>query len=237
MRPTALIEAKNRRWFPRYRPVHDVYLDLAGEHLDNRSPVLHLGAGRDSLGIARQLPRARIVSLDVDAVGLSQNHGRDRVRADATAMPFHAGTFRVVLCENVFEHLEAPETVLLECHRVLAPGGAVVFLCPNRFSYLGLASSATPRWVHQWFKRTSLGVDEASVFATYYRLNSARRIRALARRTGFAVERLSSHVGWPTYWEFWDLAHRIGVVVHWVIERGPAFFHVTLVGVLRKESA
>lgn len=236
MRATPRIEARNRRWFPRHRAAHEVYLELVRELVDRRRPILHLGAGRDSLGVVQKLPGVRFVSLDVDSIGLRRNLSQCRVLADAERTPFRAGVFGTVLCENVFEHLEAPDAVLWECYRVLARGGRLVFLCPNRMSYISLVAAATSHRWHRWFKRTLLEVPEGEVFATHYRLNTARRISTAARRTGFTVDRVVSSVGWPTYWEFSDLAHRIAVVIHWLIERGPALFHVTLVGVLGKDT-
>lgn len=231
---TPQIEARNRHWFPGHRAAHEVYLDLAREWVDRHRPVLHLGAGRDSLGVGQMLPGVRFVSLDVDPVGVRRNLAQIRVLADAEHMPFRAGAFGTVLCENVFEHLEAPHAVLRECYRVLARGGRLVFLCPNALSYISLVAAATSQGWHRWFKRTLLEVPEDEVFATYYRINTARRISTMARRAGFTMDRLVSSVGWPTYWEFSDLVHRIAVAIHWLLERGPALFHITLAGVLRK---
>lgn len=198
--------------------------------------ALHLGAGRDSLGVTARLAPRPVVSVDLDAAGLAKNGNAVRVVADATSLPFRSDSYAGLLCENVFEHLDEPEAVLREAHRVLEPGGALVFLCPNRFSYLALGASATPHRIYVWFRRRFLTVPDVDTFETLYRLNTASRIRRLAGEVGLRVEELRSAVGWPTYWEFSDLAHRIAVAIDWLIERGPALFHVTLVGVLRKGS-
>lgn len=229
--------ARNRVWFPSFRPAHEVYLELARGVLPPQGLALHLGAGRDAMRIEEQLGAERLISLDVDGAGLSLNSNVRRTAADGARLPFHDTAFDLILCEHVFEHLEKPEEVLKECHRALKPGGALVFLTPNRFSYISLAAALSPYRFHVWFKGKTLSTAKGDVFPTYYRLNSPGRIRKLARRTGFEVEAQRSFVGWPTYWEFSDLVHRAAVVGHWLLERCPCLFHISLAGVLRKPLA
>jgi SAM-dependent methyltransferase len=201
--------------------------------------VLHLGAGRDSYAVVSRLRRSdlRVTSVDVDREGLVRNPNRTRVVADAGRLPFRESAFDLILSEDVFEHLADPGRVLGECHRCLRPGGALVFLCPNRWSYISLLSRMTPHRLHRAFKQSRMGVASRDVFPTYYRLNTAGRIRRLASQAGLVVERVTSDVGWPTYWEFSDLLHAIFCVVHRVLAALPSACHITLVGVLRRPPA
>lgn len=59
--------------------------------------------------------------------------GRDvtLLRASADRLPFPAGSFDVVLCTEVLEHVPDPRAVLAELLRVVAPGGRVVVSVPN----------------------------------------------------------------------------------------------------------
>ncbi len=49
------------------------------------------------------------------------------VRADATSLPFSAGTFDVVCVMDLLEHVERPVDVIAEAARVMAPGGVLFF--------------------------------------------------------------------------------------------------------------
>jgi sarcosine/dimethylglycine N-methyltransferase len=49
------------------------------------------------------------------------------VRGDATALPFAAGTFDACLSQEALLHIADKPVVLREAHRVLAPGGRLVF--------------------------------------------------------------------------------------------------------------
>lgn len=175
-----------------------------------------------------------IVSVDPDEEGLRKNGSRLRIVADGARLPFKESRFQLVMAENVFEHLAAPEAVLRECARCLSSDGWLVFLCPNRLGYIAVVGSVTPHAFHVWWRRRMSATAEDDTFVTYYRLNSSRRIRRVAGRAGLRVESLRSLVGWPTYWEFSDVLHRIMCVMHRLLEAGPALCHLTLVGVLRK---
>jgi SAM-dependent methyltransferase len=90
--------------------------------------VLDLGCGA---GDSVALFRAR--DLDVQWVGLDvpgSPEARERTRRDARfetfdgiSMPFADGSFELVYCKQVLEHVRHPEPLLSEVFRVLVPGG------------------------------------------------------------------------------------------------------------------
>jgi SAM-dependent methyltransferase len=54
------------------------------------------------------------------------------VQADVTCnLPLRDARFDVVLCEQVLEHIDAPQSLLAEIHRVLRPGGLLVAGVPT----------------------------------------------------------------------------------------------------------
>jgi SAM-dependent methyltransferase len=53
--------------------------------------------------------------------------------ADVHRLPFREETFDIVLCTEVLEHLDAPDSALRELHRVLKPGGKLLLTTP--FAY------------------------------------------------------------------------------------------------------
>ena len=112
---------------------HQVLADHYIEREIGRSPgrpwrVLDLGCG---VGSSLDYFRAR--DPDVDWVGIDvpgSPEARERTRADArfetfdgVALPFADGSFELVYCKQVLEHVQRPEPLLAEVRRVLAPGG------------------------------------------------------------------------------------------------------------------
>jgi SAM-dependent methyltransferase len=112
------------------------------------------------------------------------------VKAPGESLPFRAGSFDLVTANMVVEHLPDPRRVLEEVRRVLSPHGRFVVHTPNYLYYL----MPIAHWVPQRLKnRLILFLEKREaedVFPTFYRMNTERRIRELARVTGFRVVRL-----------------------------------------------
>lgn len=72
------------------------------------------------------------VCVDLAAMYLriAHEHGHRAVVADGEAVPFRSGTFDVVICSSVLEHVLNPEAVLGEIARLLKPTGTVFVVVP-----------------------------------------------------------------------------------------------------------
>jgi SAM-dependent methyltransferase len=94
--------------------------------------VLDVGCG---VGHSFELlaPRSS-VGVDIDAAALAEQERETRV-ADMRDLPFAAASFAAVLSVQALEHVPDPERAIAEARRVLAPGGAAVFVTPNRLTF------------------------------------------------------------------------------------------------------
>lgn len=202
------------RFHPRYRSPKAVYYDVLRQVIAPGCAWLDLGCGvrvaaDDALN--RELPaRARLaVGMDADPYLRGHTSFSRLVRGDASALPFRSSSFDVVTAAMVFEHVARPQEAFAEVARVLRPGGRLVVFTPNRFNYAMLVAAVTPHRFHvfvrslmHYLNRGEWKRLDDEVFPTYYRANTARRLRQLAQRTGFRVERID-HVA---------LAHSFGFV-------------------------
>ena len=103
-------------------------VDLPGARL------LDLGASHGLITLELADACAEAVGIDVDrqaiAAAAASAQGRSSpvfLVASGQALPFAAGSFDVVVCNHVYEHVPDAAALMAEIHRVLAPGGTCYF--------------------------------------------------------------------------------------------------------------
>ncbi|MGH7440426.1 MAG: ubiquinone/menaquinone biosynthesis methyltransferase [Polyangiaceae bacterium] len=137
-----------RGMFERIAPTYDLLNGLMSAGIDRRwrgravealagapgGPLLDLCAGTMDLTalLVHARPRDRVVAVDFSPAMLEAGRrkapGAEVVVADATALPFEAGTFAGVICGFGMRNLGDPVAGAREVRRVLAPGGVFVTL-------------------------------------------------------------------------------------------------------------
>jgi SAM-dependent methyltransferase len=97
--------------------------------------TLDLGCGDGGTSGVYLSEHARsYVGVDVSeaAVELAEGRGLTAMQIEtAAALPFAAGSFDVVVCSEVLEHLFEPHLAVAEAFRVLRPGGRMIVTVPN----------------------------------------------------------------------------------------------------------
>ena len=134
----------------------------------------------------------RIVGLDYDEAALRSNRLALKVRGRVQALPFAEGVFDLVSANMVVEHLEAPETCLLEVRRVLKPSGLFVLHTPNLRSPLVALAAVLPESIKTALIRFADRRPDADVFPTRYRLNTPAAIRAYAKACALNVREVKT---------------------------------------------
>jgi len=201
-RNAALIQ----RYFPKYESPKRAYEVALDHYVRPGCTWLDIGCGRTLCGdpeLNLELTRRAglIVGCDRDPHLKRHVSVRDLTLCDASQLPFENGTFDLVTASMVAEHLADPEKVFAEVARVSKPNGVFIVFTPNKFNYGMLVARATPYAFHLLYKRLTHYLNrgewesfEDDVFPTYYRANSATRLRNLMALAGFEdveVQRLS----------------------------------------------
>jgi ubiquinone/menaquinone biosynthesis C-methylase UbiE len=197
--------------------------------------ILDLGCGEG--GTLRHLGEpAGAVGVDLfpDKLRFAKEHVRGArfVAASADALPFPDAAFDQVVVRDVLHHVPAPSRLLAECRRVLAPGGRVDVLEPNRYNPLV--------FVHAMLNRAERGELRSSaarlarLVSTHFALTSVTRhqpmpIHRVAFHPQFGVPEWASRpaVRWAV-----ERAERIA---GWIVPR-PAWAYVHLRGEVPKPS-
>lgn len=96
--------------------------------LTGQERVLDVGAGlgRYYDTLVAQFPHIDYTALDLSIAMLEGATARQRVAADALALPFANATFDVVLANHMLYHLANTDAGLRELRRILKPGGILV---------------------------------------------------------------------------------------------------------------
>jgi len=164
-----------RWWDPRseFKPLHEIN-PLRLDYIDRRASiagkrVVDVGCGGGILAEAMNQRGASVTGIDMGEMplevarlhllesGLDVDYRQMTVEALAVAEP---GTFDVVTCMEMLEHVPDPASVVRACHDLVRPGGHVFFATINRNpkSYLFAIIGAEymlrmlPRGTHDYAK-------------------------------------------------------------------------------------
>jgi SAM-dependent methyltransferase len=103
--------------------------------LPRTAPVLEVGCGDGSFTTDLAQKFSSVTAIDISAGQLAENAARlpgitFRQHDVSETFPFEDGTFEVVWCSEVLEHLFDPRFALREMHRILRPGGRLLVTVP-----------------------------------------------------------------------------------------------------------
>jgi 2-polyprenyl-6-hydroxyphenyl methylase/3-demethylubiquinone-9 3-methyltransferase len=172
----AKFEALASRWWDRnseFKPLHEIN-PLRTNWIDERvglagKKVLDVGCGGGILAEAMAQRGAQVTGIDMGEAPLAVarlhqlESGVSVEYQQSTAEEFaeqHAGTFDVVTCLEMLEHVPDPGSVIRACTHLLKPGGQVFFSTINRnpksflFAIVGAeyVLRMLPRGTHEFAK-------------------------------------------------------------------------------------
>lgn len=119
------------------------YWDLRDKNIidaigDARS-IIDAGCGEGILleKLVKQFPGKDIVGVDIDPINIKicQEHGLPIIAGGIYGLPFDDGSFDAALFIEVVEHLDEPLKAIGELNRILRPGGRLLVLFPNDFTF------------------------------------------------------------------------------------------------------
>ena len=116
----------------RIRAVSDAILEFFPGGVEK---LLDIGTadGLFARGIKEAIPKIqKVYGLDIQNDQLVYNPFFS-AQGSCTQMPFGDDTFDLITAAALIEHLPEPGPFLMECHRVLKPGGGLFLTCPAPF--------------------------------------------------------------------------------------------------------
>jgi SAM-dependent methyltransferase len=141
-------------------------------HRQSEPRALDAGCGQNTLLDLGQ--DTYIVGIDISPDEVVKNtRVNESVVGDVQEHKFPGGSFDLIVCWNVLEHLSRPEKALLRFSEAIRPEGLVVLGFPHVRSLKALVAKFTPHGFHRWvFRRLRILDKEGNQrepFPTYLR--------------------------------------------------------------------
>jgi SAM-dependent methyltransferase len=192
---------------PGLRWNQDVYAKWLKRHVTETTCWLDAGCGRRMLPPDFEALEHELVCTAKFVVGVDLNVNSlqrhktllHRTCASLEGLPFPDGSFDLVSCNMVVEHLPDPYQTFGEFGRVLRPGGVLLVHTPNVWNYAVCLARVLKRLVPGRILvkmiRWSEERQDADIFPTFYRANSCASITSQLDRLGFSREKYEMLVG------------------------------------------
>lgn len=108
------------------------------KYLKNGERVLDVGCGNAKYFVKMKGKFRELYGIDLTEVPFEAARkifpAGNYVVGDEGRLPFRDDSFDAIISWGAFEHNDYIDSTIRECHRVLAPGGVLLFSVPNYFS-------------------------------------------------------------------------------------------------------
>ncbi len=162
---------------------------------DSSIMVYEAGGGSDSYLPLDRLQVTNVLVVDIDFGQLKRNeYSKWKVKGDVQSCAFKEGSFDLIVCYNVIEHLDAPDAAIRLFYEALAPGGLLFIGAPNPSSLTGLITKYTPHLLHVAYYKYLRGWEDAgkpgfAPFPTVYSpIVKPERLKKFCVELGFHIE-------------------------------------------------
>lgn len=153
----------------------------------------------------------KVIGIDVDPTA-KDNPCIDEFRSiEGNVWPIDDASVDLVLCDNVLEHIQNPETFFTQASRVTRKSGYICIRTPNAWNYVAIFSRLIPNKYHAKVTAVVKG-GEKEVFPTLYRCNTIHKVRVLLKRHGFQKAVVYGYEAEPSYLSFAKITYWLGVL-------------------------
>jgi SAM-dependent methyltransferase len=155
---------------------------------EGKLAIYEAGGGSTSFLPLGVLRRAHVTVVDIDEDQIRNNdYAQKTILGDIQSWRFAPGSFDLVICYNVIEHVPDVEAALSGFCESLKQGGLILIGAPNPKSLSGVVTKYSPHWFHVWFYRHVRGDKNAGLpgqapFPTFFHpLVSLPKLEAFAK--------------------------------------------------------
>lgn len=219
-----LTQRLQRRWFRPEDHPYRIYERAVDALLRPEHTLVDGGCGRTAPVLRRYKGKARrLIGVDLVAFDpATREPGIEYVAASIGDTGLEPESADLLISRALMEHVEDPRGVFDEALRILKPGGHFLYLAPNLWDYGSLAAWMIPNRLHPWIVAKTEGRATEDTFPTYFRANTRRAVRRLARASGLEIASLRYLGQYPAYLAFNAILFLIGTAYEKLISRFEA---------------
>src|SRR3989338_710783 len=115
-------------WLKAKKDMTEILIYKAASLNKNKLKILDIGTGIADMEISKKYGKVHAIDIDKNTILLYRHDIKGM--ADACSLPYKNNSFDMVICMDVFEHIQNDMAASLEIHRVLKKGGFLLFSVP-----------------------------------------------------------------------------------------------------------
>jgi SAM-dependent methyltransferase len=174
-------------FFPNDINNFDGFKAIVKQHILESCETLDLGCGDNSVLASYRCPDRQVWGTDFAVHPRLQDAEWFRLLGGNGKIPFTDGTFDLVVCISVMEHVADGRAFFDEVARVLKPSGFFIghsVSGDHYVTWIRRAFGLLPHSINQLIVKTLYGRDEVDTFPALYRLNRESAIDEAAQLAG-----------------------------------------------------
>ncbi len=219
-----------RRLKPGWKDSMTIYRAMIDRYVQGQTKILDIGCGHNDFLKPVYSKTPHTYGIDPDASALQKNRIiKHKFTGHAEKIPVENNLFDLVVSAWVLEHLENPQRVFREIHRVLKPGGHVIFLTPNVWNYNVWIIRSIPNRFHHFFTRRLYDRKEGDTYPVQYRINSVKKCTEILTPIGLKKTDLVLN-GDPSYISFNKPLFKFACILEAFFEKYMSSAKVHLIG-------
>ncbi len=212
-----------------------IYKNIVAQNIDKKTRLLDLGCGHSDFMKEVYNKTKHIYGIDSDEEAIEKNTTiKNKIVGFADKMPFADNFFDLIILTWVIEHLNNPHQIFKEAHRVLKPGGKIIFLTPNVWNYNVWIIRVIPNIFHKPLVSYFYNRQENDTYPKKYKLNSIGKIDKILLPIGLKKCQIILN-GDPSYISFNRSLFKFACLVEKLLDKKAFnFAKVHIIGVYQK---
>ncbi len=175
-----------KRMNPGWEDSVSIYRNYVDRNTHESTRILDFGCGHVDLMRSVYSRTPYVYGIEPNNITLRRNITiQNKVVGFAEHIPFPGNFFDLAVSAWVIEHIDDTIGVFSDIHRVLKPGGKLIFLTPNSWNYITWINRVIPNRMHDFLTRRLYAREEKDTYPVRYKMNSVAKIESVLSSLGF----------------------------------------------------